>query len=300
MKDFCTRIALAALVACSAPSPTRTGNDDGPQDRDAAASGSRGNGPDGGDSGSPATTGGDASSDGAAAEIKPLALVYRGPGTCDATGGGCAAAWAAMFTHCQPRFTVEYVGPAEAQDVTAAALAAAGVFIYPGGNDSLAADWTHVKSYKAAIQSFVRGGGRYLGSCTGGYLAGINPWAGDGVGFQLLPGEAGEYVTSPGATITTTRDTVVNVLWPSVGWTSPHPIYFQDGAYFAASNGVTVLATFAGSDEIAALVAPYGAGKVGVEGPHAEAPADWYSANAVPGAPDFTPGCDLVAKALAP
>ncbi len=53
----------------------------------------------------------------------------------------------------------------------------------------------------------------------------------------------------------------------------PHPIYLQDGTFFEKSNaaapGVQVLATYAANGEIAALVAPYGKGKVGVEGPHA-------------------------------
>ena len=68
----------------------------------------------------------------------------------------------------------------------------------------------------------------------------------------------------------------------------------------ATAPGVTVLATYAANGEIAALVAPYGIGKVGVEGPHAEAPADWYEANHVRGSPDFKPGCDLIAKTLSP
>jgi hypothetical protein len=235
---------------------------------------------------------------------KRLALVYRGPATCDVDDGGCAPAWADMFKSCQPTFDVAFVGPNESEDVTPVALAKAGVFIYPGGNDSLVHDWQLVSRYKPAIQSFVKNGGRYLGSCTGGYLAGLNPWAGQGVGFALLPGNAGEYVGSPGADITTTRDTVVNVVWASVWGPAPHPIYLQDGSFFEQSNaatpGVTVLATYAANGEIAALVAPFGSGKVGVEGPHAEAPADWYEANHVPGTPDFKPGCDLVAKTLAP
>jgi hypothetical protein len=238
------------------------------------------------------------------ASIKKRAVVYRGPATCDAEGEGCAPAWAAMFKVCQPTFEVAFVGPEEAEDVTAAALASAGVFIYPGGNDSLAADWPFVSKYKPVLQQFVRDGGRYLGSCTGGYLAGMNPWAGRDIGFGLLPGNAGEFIASRGADISTTEDTLVDVIWSGVWGPAPHPIYLQDGSYFeranAAAPGVQVLATYASNGEIAALVAPFGKGKVGVEGPHAEAPADWYSASGLEGAPDFAPGCDLIAKTLAP
>jgi hypothetical protein len=235
---------------------------------------------------------------------KPLALVYRGPATCDVDGGGCAPAWADMFKSCQPGFDVVFVGPNEHDDVTRDVLSKAQVFIYPGGNDSIAKDWPHVAAYKPAIQEFVRNGGRYLGSCTGGYLAAVNPWAGPDIGFALLPGNAGEYIASPGADIKTTKDTIVDVIWKDVWGDAPHPIYLQDGTFFekanAAAPGVLVLATYAANGEIAALVAPYGKGKVGVEGPHAEAPLDWYTANGVDGRPDFAPGCDLVTKTLAP
>ncbi len=236
--------------------------------------------------------------------IKPLAIVYRGPATCDGDGGECAPAWADMFKSCQPGFDVMFVGPGESSDVTPEVLAKAGVFIYPGGNDSIAKDWKHVAGYRDAIRDFVQRGGRYLGSCTGGYLAATNPWAGTDIGFGLLPGNAGEYVGSPGADITTTGDTLVDVVWKDVWGNSKHPIYLQDGAFFEAANasspGVLVLATYAANGAIAALVAPFGKGKVGVEGPHAEAPLSWYEANGVGGNPDFAPGCDLIAKTLAP
>ncbi len=39
-----------------------------------------------------------------------------------------------------------------------------------------------------------------------------------------------------------------------------------------------VLATYT-NGKIAALVAPYGKGKVGVSGPHPEATAEWYEAS---------------------
>jgi glutamine amidotransferase-like uncharacterized protein len=210
-----------------------------------------------------------------------------------------------MLQACQPNVEIEYVGPDDAEDVTAATLARASIFVYPGGNDDLATDWEHVKSYKPALQAFVAGGGRYLGSCTGGYLAASNPWTGDDdLGFELLPADADEYITTRNAAPTTPDDTVTEVVWPAVWGNAPHPIYFQDGASFTThagrSDAVSVLATYAANGAIAALVAPFGAGKVGVEGPHAEAPEDWYTLNDVPGAPDFAPGCDLIAKTLAP
>jgi glutamine amidotransferase-like uncharacterized protein len=57
-------------------------------------------------------------------------------------------------------------------------------------------------------------------------------------------------------------------------------MYFQDGPYFIVRRGasnVRVLATYT-NGKVAALVAPYGKGKVGVSGPHPEATASWYAA----------------------
>lgn len=242
---------------------------------------------------------------GAGAAAPRRALVYWGPGTCDAQRGGCSKAWADMFLGCRPDFEIEFVGPGQARDVTPEALADASVFIYPGGNDELTVDWPYVESYKAPLQAFVQAGGRYLGACTGAYLAASNPWTGEsGLGFELLPADADEYIASPNADPTTPDDTVTQVVWPSVWGGEPHPIYFQDGPLFrihdADTSAVDVVATFASNGEIAALVAPYGAGKVGVEGPHSEAPEAWYTANEVPGGPDFATGCDLVERTLAP
>jgi hypothetical protein len=296
--------ALAALAACS--SGAGDGADSGESSQGAGAGGSAPSSSTATSSAEASGTGSSTGASGATGGGAPArALVYWGPGTCDARRGGCSAAWAEMFQHCQPGFEIEYVGPGQAEDVTPAALAHASVFIYPGGNDDLTVDWQEVKSYKAAIQAFVQAGGRYLGACTGGYLAASNPWTGEsGLGFELLPADADEYIVSANADPTTPDDTVTQVVWPSVWGREPHPIYFQDGPLFRlhddGSSAAVVLATYASNGEIGALVASYGAGKVGVMGPHAEAPEDWYTFNDVPGEPDFAPGCDLIAKTLAP
>jgi glutamine amidotransferase-like uncharacterized protein len=124
---------------------------------------------------------------------------------------------------------------------------------------------------KAKIQSFVRSGGRYLGFCMGGYFAGKTP------GFEILPGDSNQYIASSHASVTTADDTIINVLWRD----KPRVLFFQDGPLFTLDVGakdVTVLATYASNGQIAALVAPFGKGKVGVVGPHPEAPSAWYQA----------------------
>jgi glutamine amidotransferase-like uncharacterized protein len=105
----------------------------------------------------------------------------------------------------------------------------------------------------------------------GGYLAGHAP------GFDLLPGDSDQFITSQRASVTSEADTIIQVNWRS----HRRSMYFQDGPYFVLDgrpSQVNVLATYT-NGEIAALVAPHGKGKVGVSGPHPEAGADWYQAN---------------------
>jgi glutamine amidotransferase-like uncharacterized protein len=140
--------------------------------------------------------------------------------------------------------------------------------VQPGGGDDLDGAWRAVKSFGGPLREWLHNGGRYLGICMGAYLAGEDP------GWGLLPGDTAEYVGSRGATVRTTRDTVVGVRWRG----HQRHMYFQDGPYFTLDRraNAQVLATYEGGQP-AALVAPYGAGRVGVVGPHPEADATWYA-----------------------
>ncbi|WP_235980642.1 hypothetical protein [Streptomyces albidus (ex Kaewkla and Franco 2022)] len=134
----------------------------------------------------------------------------------------------------------------------------------------------------------MREGGRYLGFCMGGYLAGRDP------GFGLLPGDTGAYTATRGASVRTADDTVITVRWRG----RQRHVYFQDGPYFALEKAAdsTVLATY-GNGRAAAVVVPYGAGKVGVVGPHPEADRSWYEDAGLtnPEGVRFDLGHDLVA-----
>ncbi|MER6570117.1 BPL-N domain-containing protein [Streptomyces sp. NPDC001093] len=193
-----------------------------------------------------------------------LALVYRGPAACD----GCAEAVAAVLKKAPRPFTVAYVGPDEDVPLTAAGLADADVYAQPGGNDDLGGTWTKLRGAAGAIRDWTRAGGRYLGFCMGGYLADKDP------GFGLLPGDTDQYITSPRASVHDATDTLVPVTWKG----KRRHMYFQDGPYFVPAGGadVSVLARY-DNGTAAAVVAPYGKGRVGVVGPHPEADASWYS-----------------------
>lgn len=193
---------------------------------------------------------------------QPSALVYRGP----ASLPGCPEAVAALLKGSRWDFDVRYVGPYEEIALSSRALADATLYAQPGGDD-LADGYRHLRRHRRAIRRFVRSGGRYLGFCLGGYLAGATP------GFGLLPGDTDQYIASPDAGVDTTGDTLVRVLWRD----RPRTLYFQDGPYFLIRPDAhsTVVATYP-NGAMAAVVTTFGSGRVGVVGPHPEATEEWY------------------------
>ncbi len=171
--------------------------------------------------------------------------------------------------------------------MSAETLSSASLYVQPGGGDDLDAAWRAVRPFADTLRSWIRGGGHYLGFCMGGFLAGVDP------GFGILPGDSGEYITSPGATVRTDGDALVTVRWRD----SDRSIYFQGGPYFSVPprSDSAVLATYP-NGLVAAVVAPYGSGSVGVTGPHPEAPVSWYrdADLAIPDPIPFDIGYDLV------
>ena len=214
---------------------------------------------------------------------RPLAVIYRGP----ASAPGCAEAVAALLTSSPSPFRTAYCGPGERLPLTRATLDGAALYAQPGGGDDLDAAWEAVRPFADPLRTWVRSGGRYVGFCMGGFLAGADP------GFALLPGDSGEYSASPGASVHGNGDTLVDVSWRGVG----RAVYFQGGPDFTIAPGrrATVVARYP-NGAIAALAASYGAGRVGVTGPHPEAPASWYreAELAVPDPLPFDIGHDLV------
>ncbi len=194
---------------------------------------------------------------------RPLALVYRGP----ASEPGCPEAVAELLRASSWGLDVEYVGPRETRDLSAESLAQAVLYAQPGGGE-LEHAYRKLRRHVPAVRSFVGSGGRYLGFCLGGYLAGETP------GFGLLPGDSDQYISSPGATITGEEDTVTTVRWRG----ARRQVFFQDGPFFDLDPGrgpAHVLAVY-DNGLPAALVAPHGRGAVGVVGPHPEATPDWF------------------------
>jgi glutamine amidotransferase-like uncharacterized protein len=192
-----------------------------------------------------------------------LALVYNGPQGCD----DCGPAIAKVLRESPQQFRVLYVGPGTGTELTADVLDEADLYVQPGGGSDLESTWDDLSPASDDLRAWVKDGGSYLGLCFGAYLAGQNP------GFNLLPGDAFGWAGSEGSTVPDDRDTVVPVTWKG----QPRHMYFQDGPGFTLDDPMdaTVLATYP-NDVPAVLVANYGAGKVGVSGPHPEADYSWY------------------------
>ncbi len=184
----------------------------------------------------------------------PLAIVYRGP----AALPGCPEAAANALASSRYRFRVEFT------DSPARNLGRAALYCQPGGG-SLKPAWRRLRKDADAIAEFVRAGGRYLGFCLGGYLAGDDP------GFGLLDGSTDSYVGAPGSEVRDEDPQLIDITWNGQRRT----LYFQDGCFFKPGPATEVVARYP-NGLAAAVITPFGAGWVGVVGPHPEATDDWF------------------------
>ncbi|MFD4180829.1 BPL-N domain-containing protein [Rhodococcus sp. NPDC058514] len=214
---------------------------------------------------------------------RPLALVYRG----GATLPGCPESVAALLGRSRWDFDVRFVGPREDLAITPDVLRAAAIYAQPGGA-TLTPAWRRLRRHRHTVRDYVAGGGRYLGFCLGGYLAGATP------GFALIPGDTDQYIASERATVRGTGATVVDVRWRGVD----RPLYFQDGPLFdvtRSAEGLDVIALYP-NGEIAAMTAPFGMGRVGVVGPHPEADDSWFADSGLraPADTGLSAGLDLI------
>lgn len=193
-----------------------------------------------------------------------LALVYRGP----AALPGCPEAVANLLRLSKWNFDVRYVGPKESIELRRNTLADAVLYAQPGGGE-LEPAYRRLRKRASAIRDFVYAGGRYLGFCLGAYLAGETP------GFELLPGDTDQYITSPGASQTSDDNSVIEIEWGG----RRRRLFFQDGPYFVLDpqRGTARVVAHYDNGLPAAVVTPYGSGTVGVVGPHPEATPDWFT-----------------------
>jgi len=192
---------------------------------------------------------------------QPLALVYRNDPLGDS---GDAQDLAKMLQKSRFRFQIHYVGPKDTR-LTAELLEKAVLFAQPGGEvdtETAKRDFAHEIPL---VQPWVARGGRFLGVCAGGFVAGRE-------GYGVFPGEVGSYVGSPNSQVKDDRDQAIQINWRG----RQRTVDFQDGNYFEiprGTPGVTVLATY-NNGLVAAAVATHGRGKAAFTGPHFESSSD--------------------------
>jgi glutamine amidotransferase-like uncharacterized protein len=195
------------------------------------------------------------------AEDQKLALIYKGPGACE----GCPEAVGRLLQEMKIR--VRYVSPGEFSETT---FKTSALYVQPGGTGNGSIDTLKALGAKQVevLRSYVSSGGKYLGICAGGYLAG-QFWERDRKtkAFSFLPVIVNSESNDQSAQL-------VSVIWKG----KLNQMYFQYGPYFDvhAIPGVDVWATYKESGRAAALIAGYGKGKVGVIGPHPEATKEWF------------------------
>lgn len=151
-----------------------------------------------------------------------------------------------------------------------AALKGTDLIVFPGGNEDVTQTWARLGPQDiAAVQTFVRRGGHYLGICMGAFLAG-NFNEGTHVGWRWLTVD-----TYTGPMKGNNMEALVKTKW--VGQPKPRWLYFSEGATFgpALPGQARTVARYENGDAAAVLL-PVGRGAVGVIGPHPEADADWY------------------------
>lgn len=120
--------------------------------------------------------------------------------------------------------------------------------------------WNEAKEWAPALRSFVANGGRYLGFCLGGCLAGHDP------GFNLLAPDdnAMQEIEEPGSQVQDKDDTIIQVEWefltgPKKGEKEMRWMYFQDGVAITQGkeSPAVVLGRYSSTGDVAAMLNPF-------------------------------------------
>jgi hypothetical protein len=235
-----------------------------------------------------------------AAIVKPLALIYKGPGSCSLDQGdagihgyGCSEAAADVAT--AAGFQFKYVGPTDlpenaTADQVTALFGNAKVWMQPGGIAETAF-FAMTTKLRTEIVNFVSNGGGYVGFCAGAFMATGNIGDSRYAGFGIFPGYTSAYNY-------TTIKPDLTYTFESVTWEgAQRSIYFEGGPYlYDYGKDAEVMATFNDTGDTASARAAYGKGRVWISGPHPEAPQIWSQEDGItdPDGSDIALGADMV------
>ncbi len=185
-------------------------------------------------------------------------LIYDGPGACT----GCPQEIRALVE--RAGYSARLVKPNE---INARRLAAAALYIQPGGDNTMQVRRAVGPQGLAAIKNYVHDGGKFLGICLGGALGSTGPDDDGSRMLGLLPVEAFESGNM------TAR--LVPVEIPPFGRRTS---FVQDPPSFRllnpADKSVSVIARYS-DQRIAGVSGNFGKGKAVLLGPHFEAGTDW-------------------------
>lgn len=200
---------------------------------------------------------------------------------------GCAEAAADLMR--ATGLPTRYVGRGERISLGQALERRPALLVQPGGGE-LEDVWPEMARDRDAVRRYVASGGRYLGLCLGGYLAGRTP------GYGLLPGDTDQLVCRPSSALRHTGEAVVGVTWGG----RTRQLYAQDPPAFLldpvpeGTTPPTVVARYSQGDP-AVVACSFGEGRVVVCGPHPEATPDWF---VDAGLPQVAPVDDLAIDLL--
>lgn len=195
----------------------------------------------------------------------PLALVYNGPGVCS----GCSELTAKHIR--DNGFRTKFIKPGELTDNN---FSKASLYVQPGGSDNIedTLKTLHPNEIKS-LKRFIHNGGIYLGICAGAYMAGQFSDEDKAVpAFGLIPS------THVEEELNHNKGTLVPIKWgPHNRWIyAQSPPYFSENLIHDHQSQAMVIARYADSGRISAMITRFGDGLVGLIGPHPEANLDWY------------------------
>jgi hypothetical protein len=189
----------------------------------------------------------------------PVALVYKGPGSCVEDCSESAAEMARLAG-----LNPVYVGPEETR---------AEIFNEAPGGKSSKVSKTMNNTLKQLIREFVFRGGGYVGFCAGGFYSTELISETGNPGLAILPGQNRLY-----------EEVQNDIELLTLNWLgAPRKVYWEGGPFFLPPDGKTqylsqyqVLALYPNGTP-ATVSSRYGQGAVVVTGVHPESPRWWKS-----------------------
>lgn len=209
---------------------------------------------------------------------KPLALIYKGHGSCSASDGdagdsgyGCSEAAADVAK--AAGFDYRFVGPNDLpENATTAQVQAlfkdARIWVQPGGIAQWAL-YSMTLKLRQELVKFITAGGGYVGFCAGAFIATSYIGSSGDPGLGIFPGRTATYGYWP-------ENGGVSFSFEPMQWNGKlRSIYFEGGPYLYGYGTSAEATGIFDTGYTSAAKATYGKGRVYITGAHPEAPPIW-------------------------